>query len=63
MDFGPYASFIYAAYGISALIIIALIAWIRIDRKTLEDSLKQLAAHGHSRKIKSARTPASSETK
>jgi len=49
MDLGPHAGFIIASYGLCTLTVLALIAWVRIDKSSQEKALKELAAQGISR--------------
>ena len=49
MDFGPHAGFIMASYGLCLFTVLALIAWVRIDKANQERALKELAEQGFSR--------------
>ncbi|WP_305987919.1 heme exporter protein CcmD [Roseibium sp. MMSF_3544] len=49
MDLGPHAGFIIASYGLCLLTVLALIAWVRIDKANQERALKELADQGISR--------------
>lgn len=49
MDLGTHASFIIASYGLCLLTVLALIAWVRVDKAYQERSLKELADQGISR--------------
>lgn len=48
-DLGPYAGFILSSYGLSFLVVLALLIWIRLDKRTLEKDLADLAAQGYGR--------------
>ena len=50
MDLGPYAAFILAAYGIAALVVAALVAWVLIDNAAQRRMLRDLEARGVSRR-------------
>jgi heme exporter protein D len=47
---GPHAAFIVAAYGMAALVIAALIAWIVLDHRAQRRSLGALEARGVTRR-------------
>ena len=49
MDFGPHALFIWASYGIAGLVVLALIAWLLLDRRTLLRKLEGTEARGDER--------------
>jgi heme exporter protein D len=49
MDLGNHAGFILASYGLCALTVAVLIAWVLIDRAQQEKALKELADQGISR--------------
>lgn len=46
MGLGPHAVFIIASYGIVALVIAGLIAWIVVDGRMLARRLAELEARG-----------------
>ena len=46
MDLGPHAAFIVSAYGIAALIVAALLAWIMLDHRQQTRALADLEARG-----------------
>jgi len=50
VDLGPYAAFILAAYGIAALVVAALVAWVLIDNAAQRRMLRDLEARGVSRR-------------
>ena len=50
MELGPYAGFILAAYGIAALVVAALVAWVVIDHAAQRRVLRDLEARGISRR-------------
>ncbi len=50
MTFGPHAFFIVASYAVVALVVLALIAWVMIDRRRLQVSLDALEAEGVTRR-------------
>ena len=43
---GDHAGFILAAYGISALIVVALVVWVVVDGRTQRRRLAALEARG-----------------
>jgi heme exporter protein D len=46
MDLGPHASFIWAAYALTALVIGALVTWLLVDGRRQRAALKDLDARG-----------------
>ncbi len=53
---GDHAGFILAAYGLSALIVVALVVWVVLDGRTQRRRLADLEARGirrRSRRIES----------
>ncbi len=56
MDLGPHAGFIWAAYGVAALVLGALSAWIQFDARRQRNLLDDLEAMGIRRR--SVRKPA-----
>jgi heme exporter protein D len=46
MPLGPYASFIVTAYVLTTAVVLALIAWIAIDYRSLKMRLRELDASG-----------------
>jgi len=46
MDLGPHAAFIWASYGVVALVLALLIAWLIADGKLQQRRLEQLEARG-----------------
>ncbi|MBC7311773.1 MAG: heme exporter protein CcmD [Rhizobium sp.] len=52
-----HAFYIYLSYGVSALIILAVVAWVWLDGRARQAELKALEAAGIRRR--SAQTPAS----
>jgi heme exporter protein D len=50
MNLGPHADFIIAAYGIAALVVAALIAWVEFDNRALRRNLANLHAKGAKRR-------------
>jgi heme exporter protein D len=55
MPLGPYAPFIVTAYLLAAAVVLALIAWIAIDYRSLRMRLRELDASGVVRR--SGRSP------
>lgn len=49
MDLGPHAGFILMSYGLCLATVLALIAWVRIDKANQERALRELAARGITR--------------
>jgi heme exporter protein D len=56
MDLGPYAGFIVASYGIVAVVLSLLVAWLVIDGRRLQRLLDELDAHGVRRRSDRANT-------
>jgi heme exporter protein D len=50
MDLGPHAIFIIAAYGVAAVVVAALIAWVVFDYRAQKRMLGDLEAHGVTRR-------------
>jgi heme exporter protein D len=50
MDLGPHAAFIWSSYGVTALVIAGLIAWLVADGRAQERRLADLAARGVKRR-------------
>lgn len=50
MDLGTHASFIWAAYAVTALVIAALIGWLFADGQWQRAALKDLDARGVKRR-------------
>lgn len=46
MDLGPHSGFIIASYALCFLTVLALIAWVRIDKRMQDRALKELADQG-----------------
>jgi heme exporter protein D len=46
MSLGPYAPFIVTSYGLAALVVLILIAWIAIDYRRQKQRLRELDASG-----------------
>ena len=49
MDLGPHAGFIVASYGLCLLTVLALVAWVRVDKAAQERALDELAEQGVAR--------------
>ncbi|MBN8967194.1 MAG: heme exporter protein CcmD [Rhizobiales bacterium] len=47
---GPYADFILASYGLVAVVVLGLIAWIVIDQRHQEKTLRDLETSGITRR-------------
>lgn len=45
-ELGPHAGFIWMAYGVSALVLAALVGWIRADARRQSALLSDLEAKG-----------------
>jgi heme exporter protein D len=43
---GPYAAFIVTSYGLVALVVLILIAWIALDYRRQKQQLRELEASG-----------------
>ena len=50
MNLGPHSAFIIAAYGVAAVIVGALIAWIVLDHRAQRRLLRELEARGVTRR-------------
>ena len=50
MDLGPHAAFIWSAYGVFAVVLVGLIAWLVLDGREQQRRLADLAARGVSRR-------------
>lgn len=46
MDLGPHAAYIWAAYGVVALALAALIAWLVFDGRRMQRLVDELEARG-----------------
>ncbi|MCX5494822.1 heme exporter protein CcmD [Kaistia dalseonensis] len=46
MDLGTHAGFILAAYGLTVLIVLGLVAWILLDGRAQRRRLRDLEARG-----------------
>jgi heme exporter protein D len=50
MDLGPYASFIVAAYALTAAVVVALILWVGFDYRAQRKILAELESRGVTRR-------------
>jgi len=50
MSLGPHAAFIVSAYAAALVIVMALIAWVALDRRYLTRMLEELEAQGITRR-------------
>jgi len=46
MDLGPHAAFIWAAYGVVAVVLTALVAWLVLDGRHQQQLIDELEARG-----------------
>jgi len=46
MDLGPHAGFIWAAYGVVAVVLAALVAWLVLDGRRQQQLIDELEARG-----------------
>jgi heme exporter protein D len=46
MDLGPHAGFIWAAYGVVAVVLTALVAWLVLDGRRQQQLVDELEARG-----------------
>jgi heme exporter protein D len=53
MDLGPHAAFIIAAYGMAAIVVLGLIAWVIADYEAQRRLLSDLDSRGVTRRSKS----------
>ncbi|MBZ9937991.1 heme exporter protein CcmD [Mesorhizobium sp. BR1-1-16] len=44
--FGEHSGYIFAAYGLSAVIVLAVVAWVLVDGRAQNRRLKDLEARG-----------------
>ncbi|WP_208991209.1 heme exporter protein CcmD [Pseudovibrio sp. Tun.PSC04-5.I4] len=61
MDFGRHAGYVFAAYGMAAVVIAALIVWVRTDKTRLEGEMHALEASGIRRRSARRAAPAVSQ--
>lgn len=61
MDFGRHAGYVFAAYGMAAVVIIALVVWVRSDKSRLESEMHALEASGIRRRSARRAAPAVSQ--
>jgi heme exporter protein D len=59
MNLGPHAAFIWASYGIMALALVGLVAWLRFDGIRLQRQLDALDARGVRRRSATDTKPTS----
>jgi heme exporter protein D len=50
MNLGPHADFIVAAYSITAVVILVLVAWVALDHVAQKRNLARLEARGVTRR-------------
>jgi heme exporter protein D len=50
MNLGPHADFIVAAYSITAVVILVLVAWVAFDHVAQKRNLARLEARGVTRR-------------
>jgi heme exporter protein D len=50
MNLGPHATFIALAYGVAAIILAVLIAWIVLDHRAQQRALGELETRGVTRR-------------
>ena len=50
MNLGPHATFIVAAYAVTVLVVIGLVAWVMIDNRAQRRQLAKLQADGATRR-------------
>ena len=50
MNLGPHADFIVAAYGVTALVLVAMIGWVVLDYRAQKQKLAQLESQGVTRR-------------
>jgi heme exporter protein D len=46
MDLGPHAGFIWAAYGVVAVVLAALVTWLVLDGRRQQQLIDELEARG-----------------
>ena len=46
MDLGPHAGFIWAAYGVVAVVLAALVAWLALDGRRQQQLIDELESRG-----------------
>jgi heme exporter protein D len=53
---GPHAGFILAAYAVTLIVVVALVAWVVVDHRAQARALAELDARGVRRRSESAQT-------
>ena len=57
MDLGPHAAYIWAAYTVTLLVLVALVGWLIIDGRRQQRLVDALEARGVRRRSDRARSP------
>ena len=60
MSLGPHANFILAAYGVTLLVLLVLIAWIVLDYRSQRRRVAELESQGITRRSVQAKVEAKS---
>jgi heme exporter protein D len=50
MDLGPHAAFIWAAYGVTGVVLAGLIAWLNLDGRRQQRLIDELESRGARRR-------------
>jgi heme exporter protein D len=58
INLGPHADFILAAYGITLLVVLVLIAWVALDYRSQRRRVAELESQGITRRSVQARVQA-----
>ena len=62
INLGPHADFILAAYGITLLVVLVLIAWVALDYRSQRRRVAELESEGITRRSVQAKVQAKSAT-
>ena len=57
INLGPHAAFILAAYGVTLLVVLVLIAWVAIDYRSQRRRVAELESQGVTRRSVQAKNP------
>ena len=57
INLGPHADFILAAYGVTLLVVLVLIAWVALDYRSQRRRVAELESQGVTRRSVQAKKP------
>jgi heme exporter protein D len=57
INLGPHAAFILAAYGVTLLVVLVLIAWVALDYRSQRRRVAELESQGVTRRSVQAKNP------